>query len=567
MNRTGVAISEFGDEVAGEPSTSSMKQVRSLTACLVAAVLVAAGCAGGDRDDTGSAGADSPGIRTGGELVYALEAESAGGFCIPSAQLAASGMVVVSSIYDPLTVPTADGEWAPYLLESFEPNETATAFTLKLREGITFHDGTPLDSTVLKDNLDAWAGRYPNRTSLLWALAFEPIDTIEVVDDLTVEVTTKVPWPAFPGYLNGGGRLGIMAQAQLDDPENCDRNLIGTGPYVLEEWAVNDRLTADRNPDYWATDEQGNQLPYLDRIEFVPVVDSQNRMNGLLAGEYGAGMFRRAAPTEVLDEESEAGSVEVNQSVEGSQVVSLMLNHARPPFDDPQAREAVALALDREQYREVVALGTTELASGPFPPGTPGHLDEAGFPDHDLDRARELVSDYEERTGSELEFSYLHSATIEDTQAAQFVQDQLEAAGMKVSLQPREQATLINEALGSNWQMMLIANFPGGEPDANYVWWHSDSPINLPRIQDAEVDSLLETARSELDESTATDLYEQVNRRLNEQVHYIWLNQLKWTIATDPSISGVYGPTLPSGEEPTRSLASGHPTVGLHYTQ
>jgi peptide/nickel transport system substrate-binding protein len=358
-----------------------------------------------------------------------------------------------------------------------------------------------------------------------------------------------------------------MAQAQLDDTETCDRNLIGTGPYVLDEWLVNDRMTADRNPGYWATDEQGNRLPYLDRIEFVPVVDSQNRVNGLLAGEYGAAMFRRAAPTEVLEAESEAGAVGVNQSVEGSQVAHLMLNHARPPFDDPQAREAVALALDRDRYREVVALGTTELASGPFPPGSPGHLDDAGFPEHDLERARELVSDYEERTGSELEFSYLHSAIAEDTQAAQFVQEQLEAAGMQVTLQPREQATLINEALGTNWQMMLVANFPGGEPDGNYVWWHSDSPVNLSRIQDAELDSLLETARSELDESAATDRYEQVNLRLNEETHYIWLNQLKWTIATEPSISGVYGPTLPSGDEPTRSLASGHPTLGLHYTQ
>lgn len=77
----------------------------------------------------------------------------------------------------------------------------------------------------------------------------------------------------------------------------------------------------------------------------------------------------------------------------------------------------------------------------------------------------------------------------------------------------------------------------------------------------------METARSELDESTATDLHEQVNRRLNEQVHYIWLNQLKWTIATEPSMSGVYGPALPSGDEATRNLATSHPTLGLHYTE
>ena len=155
--------------------------------------------------------------------------------------------------------PTAT--WAPYLAESVEPNEDCTQWTITLRDGVTFHDGTALDATVVKNNIDAWLGRYPNRPSLFFQFVLDNIDTVEIVDDMTVSLTTKVPWPSLPAYLNGGGRLGIMAQAQLDDPETCDRELIGTGPYVLEEWRVNDSLSATRNPDYWATDARGQPAP------------------------------------------------------------------------------------------------------------------------------------------------------------------------------------------------------------------------------------------------------------------------------------------------------------------
>ena len=78
---------------------------------------------------------------------------------------------------------------------------------------------------------------------------------------MTVVVTTKTPWPAFPAYMYGSGRFGIMAQAQLDDPATCDTKLIGTGPFKLKEWQINDHLTAEKNPDYWMKDGDGKQLP------------------------------------------------------------------------------------------------------------------------------------------------------------------------------------------------------------------------------------------------------------------------------------------------------------------
>lgn len=558
------------------PPTSGARWLRpgpKRTALWVIALVALLGsltaCSGDESDDASGAGGDntngsSEPVR-GGDVVYALEAETSGGWCIPEAQLAISGMMVAWSIYDFLFVPSEDG-FEPFLAESVDSNDDDTEWTIGLREGVKFHDGTLLDATVVKNNIDSWRGAYPNRKSALGPYTLSNIDTVEVIDDLTVSITTKVPWPALPAYLYGGGRSGVMAQAQLDDPDTCDTKLIGTGPFMLDQWAINDHLSAKRNPDYWRTDEDGVQLPYLDSITFRPIPDAQTRVNGLLSGEYDLAMTSSAPATETLDEEADAGNINLVQSSINAEVGFMMLNEARPPFDDPVAREAVATALDRQEYSEVVSLGLLETASGPFPPDAPGYLEDTGFPEFDPERAEELVADYEGRTGQPFEFTYHHASDEDNLRAAQFIQEQLAKAGIEVNLKASEQAALINTALGGDWDAMAFRNFPAGVPDGNYVWWHSGSPVNFGRINDPEVDALLDEGRTELDEDASDEIYQNLNRRLAEQVHFVWLDWTLWSIGAQPDIEGIMGTTLPDGAEPSAGLATGHATSGIHRT-
>ena len=539
--------------------TAAVKGCAALTA-----LVVLAGCGGGDGDAGSTAeGGDAGEPVRGGEVVYGLEAETGGGWCLTDSTLAISGIMVTRAIYDTLTTATADGVFVPYLAESVEPNDDFTQWTITLREGVTFHDGSALDATVVKNNLDAYLGRNENRPSLFFSFVLQNVDTVDVVDPLTVSVTTKVPWPAFPAYLSGGGRLGIMAQAQLDDAETCDTKLIGTGPFVLEEWSVNDRLSTTRNPDYWATDADGEQLPYLDRLVFRPMPDSQTRVNALLSGELDMLHAANAEAVATLEAEAESGNVDLVQSLANAEVGYLMFNSARPPFDSPIARRAVTLAIDREAYQQVRLQGLFPLASGPYAPDTTGYLEDAGFPDHDLDEARRLAEQYQDETGEPIEFSYVYSGDNGGTQTAQFFQEQLAQAGITANLRAVEQATLISTSLGNDWNMIPTRNYPSGVPDANYVWWYGGSPINFGKFDDPEINSLMDAGRVETDPDAAAEIYQDVNRRFSEELHNIWLEWTEWTLASRPEVGGVMGPILPDGSEPSPALALGSSVAGL----
>ncbi len=544
-------------------------RIRKLTVGIVAAVaFVAAACgggaeSGGGNDSGGSSGSDTP--TPGGEVVYGLEAETSGGYCLAESQLAISGIQVARSIYDTLTIPDSEGNYSGYLAESVTPNADFTQWTVKLRPGITFHDGSPLDAQVVKNNLDAYRGAYPARQPLLFRFVFEPIQDVSVVDPSTVLITTKTPWPSLPGTLFSSGRIGIMGQAQLDDPATCDRNLIGTGPFKLQEWKVNDSFTAVKNPNYWQKDAAGVQLPYLDKITFKPFPEANARQNALNSGEIN--MMHTSGAEQILDlrDQRDAGEVELVESDQFAEVSYGMLNASVPPFNNKNCRLAAAYALNRDDYNKVINLDLFTMASGPFGKGDIGYLEDAGYPAYDPEKAQQLADTCAQELGGPLEFTLVSTPDPGVVKAAQFIKEQAEKVGAKVNLRQVEQAALINEALGGNWQALSWRNHPGGNPDGQYNWWKTGSPVNFGKFSDPEIDRLLDAGRAEPDKEKAAAIYEELNRRFGSEVYNIWLNWTQWDIASK-GVKGVYGPNNPDGSEPFPGLATGHPVLGLYVT-
>ncbi|MCZ7536508.1 MAG: ABC transporter substrate-binding protein [Acidimicrobiia bacterium] len=395
--------------------TSVRRKWLPTTAIALVLILFAAACGGGDDDDaTGGGGGDDDTTETtasgepqaGGRVVYGLEAESSNGLCLAEAQLAISGIQIARAIYDPLTMPNGDGEYVPYLAKSVTPNAGYDEWTIELREGVKFHDGSDLTAEVVKNNLDAFRGQYEARKPLLFLFVYDNIDTVEATGPLTVVVTTKSPWPSFPAYLFMNGRFGVMAQSQLDDPDHCGDDLVGTGPFSLVDWKINDHLTVEKNADYW---QEG--LPYLDEIEFRPITEAQQRLNALQSGEITAMHTSTASTIDELRRLVDSGDVALTEGAEYAEVGYAMLNMAKAPFDNINARLAFAHALDRDTLNEVRNKGILTNASGPFAPGSIGYLEDAGFPEFDVEKAKEYVAKYEEESGGKLSFAYSTTPT------------------------------------------------------------------------------------------------------------------------------------------------------------
>jgi len=477
----------------------------------------------------------------GGTVTFALEAETSGGWCLPQAQLAAGGMQVSVAIYDTLTTIDSKGEYVPYLAKSLTPNATFDEWTIGLREGVTFHDGTPVDAEAIKLNLDSYRGVNPNLPVRLGIFTYANIDTVTVADPLTVVVTTKTPWPAFPAYFSSG-RSGIVAPAQLNDPDSCPRNMIGSGPFVCPDgcWRQNESVTLEANPDYWR-----KGYPKVDGLVFRPIGESQSRLNGLQSGELDIIQTSNSLSIVEMQDRAKAGDIKLLATDKGAEVAYQMLNVSKPPFDSEDARQAVAWAGDAKEVNEIRNRGLNTIANGPFPPGSPIY-DPKLVRGHNLKKAKQFVKKWEAANpGETLSFEYATQPEPDTLAIAQLVKEQQAKAGIEVSIRTIDQATLINDVLAGNFQSAGFRNHPGGDPDTQYAWWHSGSPVNFGRINDPVIDQALDEGRVELDPDKRIEIYKGLNQQFFEKLYNLWSWYTFWAVGYQDTIGGVKGAPLP----------------------
>ena len=470
---------------------------------------------------------DSATPTDGGTLVWGLEAET-DSMSPSSGRWAVSGHMVASAVFDPLVTLDADGKTVPYLAESMTPNADNTQWMVKVRSGISFHDGEPLNATAVKMNLDA------DKASIITGKAMNWVSSIDVVDDLTVKVTVTQPWATFPSLFTG--QIGyIAAPRQINNFYGGDAP-IGTGPFVFKEWVKGDHFTATKNPSYW---QQG--LPHLDAIEFRPVPDATQRLDELQNGTLDAIDTLTPASIDQLRTDATLNHLEYDRG-EASFAV---LNTQNPPFDNQNARSALAYATDQAAYINEVAPGVYQPTNGVYAQGHLGYLADSGYPAFDLDKAKTFVQQYTAETGKPLEFTYVGASNIDDQQRQQILKGMWEAAGMKVNLQSVKQDDQIITVVLGQYQAADFRLFNQPDPDNDWVWLSSttvgqgaDISLNMPRYGTAAIDAGLNGGRSTTDEDTRRTDYENVNREINAAQPYIWLARVDWTIGAQPRVHG-----------------------------
>jgi ABC-type transport system substrate-binding protein len=534
-----------------------------LAALLAVFSLAATACGGSDSGgSTDSAGvtditvAASGSPKPGGSLVYGVEAES-DGFNPTSNRWAISGLMVANAVFDPLAAFDADGKAQPYLAKAFTPSADFKTWTIELRDGVTFHDGTPLDGAAVKKDLDAV------RASALTGAAAANVASVEVdpANPMNVIVTMTDPWASFPATMTG--QVGfIAAPAQLDaGGEASSRQPIGTGPFKFKEWVPDSRWVGTKYENYWRTDSDGQKLPYLDQLEFRPIVDPQNRVNALVSGDIQMMHTTDWASINSLESQAESGNLQIVLDPTESEENFVLLNTTKPPLDDVRVRKALALCTDRNAVMTVWETPPDRIANSQFAEDSPWYDPNNGYPDMNVQEGTDLINQVEAEKGP-VSFTLVTTPVPINTAATQLLAQQWGQCGMDVQLSTSEQSKFISDAVTGNYQANLWRQFSASDPDGDYVWWigrNASGPLalNMARLSDPQVDEALNKARASDDPDVRKQAYAQLQERQSQLFPYIWIAHTQWAIGAANNVRNLTNVSLPDGQ-PALPFQSGN---------
>ncbi len=503
----------------------------------------------------------------GGTLRVSGEAEATNPWTPGAIQCDQYCYVRAASFYDTLVAVNEDGEITGVLVESFEPNADFTEWTFKVRPGITFHDGTPLDAAAVVYNLQE------HGPSLLTAAAIadfgrNPDGTfaIEATDDMTFTIKTgkggdlsqPVSWATLPVFLVG--QIGFVASpAWLEAVKagTADATLpVGTGPFTVESYAPREKLVVNRNENYWRTDVAGNKLPYLDRVEFRVIEDSETAAEALQNGDID--IFATSASVviaEFRDLADEFPMPEQDRFVETNYTM-IDLDKAGP-LQDKRVRSALSKAIDRQELIDLTGGGILQVANGLFSPGQEGYLEDNGFDTaQDLEGAQALIDEYLAENPGPIEVTYGTTVTAINSQTAQLVSDYWAEIGVDTNIVQIPQDQYITKALfGDPDYVMFGWRQHGGRfIDGQYLWWHSSTAqpdgglsLNFARLRDPVIDENLDAARGEVDPAKRQEFAANINRQMAAECWNIPGSWTLWGVPHSASVLGVGEGTFPDG--------------------
>jgi ABC-type transport system substrate-binding protein len=483
--------------------------------------------------------------KKGGSLVFGVDAEESG-FDPTQARFDEVGVMYARTVFDPLTIILANGDWAPYLAESVVPNAEYTAWTVTLRPNVVFHDGTPCNGAALLTNFVAQS------KSLLTGVILGPtLVSITQTGPLAVTITFSKPWVPFPFYLAGGigGQIAYIAAPSMLSNPNGTSHPVGTGPFVFKEWVPNDHFTATANPHYWRPG-----LPYLDKITFKPIPDEQARAEALKSGTVDMIItdtpqliteFRGNSKYAYTDDQTNlAGEPDMN---------CLLLNTGSPPWNSANLRRAAAMAINRPQYAQVIDEGVLPVSNGLFPTNSP-YYSKTAFPAYNPAEAKRLVAQVKSSGGASAVTTTLATTNSPAAQRAQaYVQQAWQSVGLKVTPTVSEQNELINNALVGKFQANTWRQFGAVDPDLNYIFWSTTTvsqtglSINMAKNDDPQIEAALQLGRSSTEPSVREQAYKTVNQRLGIDLPYLWADRAIWAVVSTPSVQNWNNPKTPSG--------------------
>jgi peptide/nickel transport system substrate-binding protein len=524
--------------------------------------------------------------KTGGTLRVGIGSEVPDKmhFTGSTGKLDSNGFCIANAVYDALFVASADGKtWLPNLAVSATPDKTFKVWTIKLRQGVSFHDGTPFTSDAVVANYNA------AKADTTVGLAIQPlIASVTKVDTYTVNYTVLMPWTTFPWNLSEQ-QIGYMA-----DPGNFTTNgrtPNGTGPFKYQSWTWTQAGDGDvakfvKNTGYWKKDAAGRSLPYLDAIEFHVVVDANSRYTGLKNGTldlivntdgqvtysmlHDNSIVVRTDENDPRDPSMNSlicnmqtgnwtyGAVDPssNQWVAGSKGHPVgfindggtikQVTYAVVP--DLNIRKACAEAINRAQFYTTFDRGSIgHISDGIFRTKS-AYYSNPKYPAFSLTAAKASVSAWQKanKTTAKPVFviDTVQGSTVQDLQFA-FVQQQLAAAGIDAHQRKLTQPDLIQKKISKQYDMSTWSQFGGVVPDINYVWFQSSKAfgnyvsnfVNFAQQADPVIEAALLAALAAPNTASAKKTaWSKVNAAFAVDLPYLWLDTTLTAWAANPKV-------------------------------
>lgn len=290
---------------------------------------------------------------------------------------AAIDEVVYANIFEGLTRFASDGSIIPGLASEWEISDDGLTYTFKLREGVTYHDGTSFEASDVVFSYDR--ARAEDSTNAQKAL-FADIASVEAVDDATVKLTLSKP--------NGNMLFNLAwGDAVIVAPESAETNAtnpVGTGPFKFTNWAKGDSVNIEINPDYWGDPAQ------LNSATFKFISDPTAAFAAMMAEDVDA-FPTFPAPENLPQFDADPRFNVIIGSTEGETILST--NNKMPPFDNPKVREALSHAIDRQAIVDGAMFGYGTPIGTHFAPHNPAYVDLTGESNYDPEKAKMLLAE------------------------------------------------------------------------------------------------------------------------------------------------------------------------------
>jgi peptide/nickel transport system substrate-binding protein len=419
----------------------------------------------------------------------------------------------------------------PQLATSYQWSPDNKQLTLKLRQGVTFHDGEKFDAAAVKFNIErhkTMAGS--NRRGEL-----APVTSVDVVDPSTVRLNLAAPFSPLLAQLTDRAGMMVSPKAAQAEGDKFASKPVCSGPFRFVERVPQDRIVLERYANYW-----NKEAIHFDKLIYTPIPDATVRLANLRSGQLD--FIERAAPSDMEKVIAEKKLKTARITEIGYQGITINVGKsdkakATPLGRDPRVREALELALDRQGLVQVVMDNEAIVGNQWVAPTNSWYAKNVPVPKRNMERARALLKEAGVTNPS---FTLVTPTTSDAQRIALVVQAMAREAGFDVKIQATEFATSLNMADKGDFEAYVLAWSGRPDPDGNLYSFHAcKQPLNYSGYCDAETDALIKQSREVLDPAQRRKVFEQVTARVNKERPIIYLYHRKWLWVYNPKLQGV----------------------------